>query len=107
MSIQLNRAALFDRAQQLAESGRVDAALDLVYEHVDELLLAGDFAAVSALLVQCEPSNLSTPVLLAILTSTLPARHKLLRARSDAFARIERTLRDRGEPSEELLVGLE
>jgi hypothetical protein len=107
MSIQTNKAVLFDRAQQLADSGSVDAALDLLYEHFDELLLAGNFSEVSALLGEFEPATHSTPVLLTILTVTFPARSKLSRSRIDVFTKIERTLRARGEAADELLAGLE
>ncbi len=106
MSTQLNKVVLVDRAQELAEGGHVDAALDLLFDYFDELLLAGSFAEVATLLDQIEPSNLATPLLLAILTVTLPARDKLV-ARRAWFAKVERTLGDRGEAVKELLAGLE
>jgi hypothetical protein len=91
---------------QLEKRGNVDAALDVLYDRVDDLLKAKQFPAVDDLLRQANVGSISVDVLLGLLTATLPARSKLA-ARSRFFADVEASLKARGEWENGLLAGLE
>lgn len=94
------------RAVRLDEKGHTDAALDLIYDSVDELMRKGEMALLDGVLTKLEPAGLSVDLLLGILTATLPARTRLP-ARRSLFPRAERILKDRGEYQEGLWTGLE
>lgn len=94
------------RARRLASRGQIDSALDLIYDQIDELLLSSDFDRVDRTLSEASPDDLPLPILLAILTATLPAKGRL-QARSAFFESVQRSLKERGEFEDELLVGLE
>ncbi len=98
--------SFLQRAQRLVDHGRTDSALDLVYDQIDEMLLAGDFPGVDQLLVDTETDHYSVHLLLAVLTVTLSARDQLS-GRADFFTRAEQTLQARGEMKAGLLTGLE
>ncbi|HQZ66689.1 MAG TPA: hypothetical protein PLY87_16470 [Planctomycetaceae bacterium] len=95
-----------DDAQRLASQGKVDAALDLIYDRADEMLLAGEFVALDSIIEGLDVEQLSVDVLLAVLTITLPAKDKLT-TRNEFFECVKRTLKDRGEYMEGLLTGLQ
>lgn len=95
-----------DRANRLDALNHTDAALDLLYDAVDDLLRRGNFDRIDELLQDVATSDLSLNVLLGLLTATLPARSRL-RSRTEFFQRVDETLRIRGEWEEGLLVGLE
>jgi len=95
-----------EHAQRLADRGQTDASLDIIYDRIDEMLLAGEFDQVDRLLVDTSPNTLSVDLLLGVLTVTLPARKRLAN-RAAFFALVEQTLRERGALKESLLVGLE
>src|SRR5439155_5576373 len=63
---------------QLEKQGRADSALDVLYDRVDDLLKAKQFATVDDLLRQAHVDLLSVDVLLGLLTATVPARSRLL-----------------------------
>jgi hypothetical protein len=94
------------RAQRLDKGGHSDAALDLIYDSVDELMQKEDFPKLDSILAKVRASDHSVDVLLGILTATLPARNRL-RLRAKLFKDIERLLRERGEYEQGLLTGLE
>lgn len=91
---------------QLERHGHVDAALDVLYDRVDDLLKASQFSAVDNLLRQADVASISVDVLLGLLTATLPARSKLP-ARAEFFADAEASIKARGEWEDGLLAGLE
>lgn len=93
------------RAQKLDEHGQTDAALDLIYDQVDELMQRGEFDRLNSLLKTVNTDELSTDLLLGILTSTLPARNKLTERRS-FFAAAKQSIDSRGENEDGLLTGL-
>lgn len=99
-------AAFLDLARRLDKSGQTDAALDIVFDQIDEMLLAGKFKKVNQLLVDTETDNYSVELLLGILTATLPAKNQL-QDRAEFYKRTARTLHSRGELQEGLLVGLD
>lgn len=95
-----------DRARRLDEQGQADAALDLLYDSIDELLKTGKFNEVDEILSQMDVSEYSADILLGVLTATLPARDEL-KSRPQFFREVEQSLRRRGEYEDCLLVGLE
>jgi hypothetical protein len=94
------------RARRLDEKGRTDAALDLIYDWVDEMLRNEKMVELDSALTKLSVADLSTDLLLGVLTATLPARNRLP-SRSRLFAEIEKAIRNRGEYEEGLLTGLE
>lgn len=94
------------RAQELEARGSEEASLDLIYDAIDELLRKGSFAEVDRILQEISVSELSVDLLLALLTSTLPAADRL-QHRDALFSRIQKSLRDRDELDDTLLLGLE
>ncbi|MCH7989825.1 MAG: hypothetical protein IID46_11845 [Planctomycetes bacterium] len=94
------------RAQRLDEQGRTDAALDLIYDSIDEMLRNGQFSNLDSLLVQLPTNTLSPDMLLGVLTATLPARSRLSN-RKEFFHNVEASLKERGEYEDGLLTGLE
>jgi hypothetical protein len=101
-----NLPGFLDQSQRLAEYNQIDAALDIVYDQIDEMLLAGKFEDLDELLAEVYPGGLALEVSLAVLTATLPARLRLAN-RATFYTRVESTLRERGELRDGLLVGLE
>lgn len=90
----------------LVAENRNDKAIDRVFDEVDELLLAGDFAKVDELLSEVDLAKLNPALLIGFLTITNVARKKLL-AREDFVQRVERRLRALApERTEALLNGL-
>lgn len=101
------RKSLVADAKQLASDGLIDAALDLLYDSVDEMLWKDDdLSQLDSILTDIEVEGLSVDILLGILTATLPAKGRLT-ARGKFFDKIKRELVDRGEYEEGLLSGLE
>lgn len=94
------------RAERLSKAGNIDAALDIIYDNVDSLLSEGKLTTLDSLLKSAEVNALSTDLLLGLLTSTLPAKTKLL-SRKDLFQAVEGELRKRKEWEDGILTGLE
>jgi antitoxin (DNA-binding transcriptional repressor) of toxin-antitoxin stability system len=94
------------RAQRLDRRGRTDAALDLIYDQVDESMHRAQFDRLDSILANLPVADLSMDILLGILTATLPATRRL-GSRAKLFQKIEQVLRNRGDYEEGLLVGLE
>lgn len=95
-----------ERAQRLDSFGQTDAALDLIYDSIDELMRESLFSELDHVLSQVPVRRTSTDVLIGLLTATLPARTKL-QNRGQLFRDVERELRERGEMEDNLLTGLE
>lgn len=93
-------------AQELEARDYEEASLDLIYDSVDELLQKGEFAEVDRVLREISVDELSVDLLLALLTATLPAADRL-ECRSTLFIQIEKSLRERNELDDTLLLGLE
>jgi hypothetical protein len=94
------------RARRLDAQGRTDAALDLIYDSVDELLRSNQFPEIDAIVARVAVEDCSTDILLGLLTATLPARTKLL-LRKHFFWAVDRNLKTRPEYEGGLLAGLE
>ncbi len=100
------QTAILDRVQRLETLGHSDEALDLLYDQIDGMLVAGKFSEVDRLLASADAQSLSLDLLLGLLTATLPARSKLA-SRADFVSRVEFSLKGRGQWEQNLLVGLE
>jgi len=101
-----NPRRTINHAKRLDQSGQTDAALDIIFDLIDEMLLADQFEQVDRTLVGSWPRDLSTDLLLAFLTATLPARERLPHLR--AFVEnVRQVLQDRDENVDGQLVGLE
>jgi len=91
---------------RLENIGHVDAALDVLYDRIEDLLKAKQFLALDELFQQAIADSMSVDIILGLLTATLPAR-KRLPTRSRFFATAESSIKTRGEWEEGLLTGLE
>ncbi len=58
---------------------RIDAALDLLMEHFDELFHAGKFSEANSLLDHVDLQRLDIDTMVGLLAATLPARDELKR----------------------------
>ena len=94
------------RANRLDTSGYRNAAMDLLYERIDQVMRDGDFDVLDSVLKTLDAEHLSLDVILGVLTATLPARRRLP-TRKTFFQEAERTLRARGEYDDGILTGLE
>lgn len=77
---------------ELDSTGQVDAALDRLFDEVDDLLVAGEFTKVDELLMELDLTRCSTTLLVGFLSITLAAKKKLF-AREDFTRRVEQRLR--------------
>jgi len=91
---------------RLDVKGYTDAALDLLYDSVDEMLRSAKYSEIDSLLHDTVVHECSTDILLGLLTATLPARSKLT-CRKEFFADTDRVLKCRPEYEKGLLTGLE
>jgi len=94
------------RARRLDEHRRTEAALDLIYDAVDQLMRDNQFERLDSMLVQTRVDDLSVDILLGILTATLPAKTRLP-SRVAFFLAVEQLLKRRGDYEQGLLTGLE
>jgi hypothetical protein len=91
---------------KLEKGGHIDAALDVLYDRMDDLLKTKQFAAMDVLLQQAKADSISVDIILGLLTASLPARTKLS-ARPKFYAEAEKSIRNRGAWEKGLLAGLE
>jgi hypothetical protein len=92
----------------LLGQGRTDAALDLVFDRLDDLLLEGRFDACDAILRAVAPSQLPPVVAAGFLAATRAADDRLRDARALLRERIVESSRGAmsAEALEQLLAGL-
>lgn len=98
--------SFLDHARRLDGLGQTDTALDIIFDQVDEMLLADEFDRVNQLLIDTTTVEFSVELLLGILTATLPAKSRLPN-RCEFFDRVVQTLQSRGEFKDRLLIGLD
>ncbi|MEX2139713.1 MAG: hypothetical protein WD894_10655 [Pirellulales bacterium] len=98
--------SFLDHAKRLDQLGQTDTALDIIFDQIDEMLLAGEFDRVNQVLVDTHADNYSVDLLLGILTATLPAKDRFS-SRPEFFRRVAHTLQSRGELKDGLLIGLD
>jgi hypothetical protein len=97
---------VLNRARRKEHQGRPNSALDLVYNHVDEMQLAGKFSNVDDHIASIDCDEFPVDRLLARLTITYAAKSHLLRRR-DFYDRVEDSIRRRDEWEDGLLYGLD
>ena len=100
-----SHAGLVERARTLERFGDSATALDLVYDCIDDLLYSDRFSLVACCLLEVEVGTCSVDILLALLTSTLPAKQRI-GTRAEFIRRVETELLRRGEDVVQLLAGL-
>ena len=84
----------------------IDPAVDLVFDHFDELLDCGKFREADEALAAVDVKRLDSNLMVALLTITRAAKDRL-RRRADLVRRIEaRLIADAPERTKELLAGL-
>jgi hypothetical protein len=84
---------------RLCAEGKVDPAIDMVLDAMDDLLAARDLARCNEILGRADVERLLDDASIALLMETLRAKGEDLPARSDFYRRIEDKLR-RERPSE-------
>src|SRR6266436_6087207 len=65
------------RAHRLDTARHHNAALDLIYDSMDEMMRKGEFDSLNSLLANINVADLSVDLLLGLLTATLPAKSRL------------------------------
>lgn len=88
------------------EHAVLEAALDFLFENIDELLRENRNKEIDALLRRQNVEKLSTDILLGLLTATAPARTRLS-ARSEFYSRVKHELSVRNGFDVSILDGLE
>ena len=96
----IEQAIILDREEKEEQS------LDVIFDHIDEMLLASKFAECDSMLLLLPVERLTSAQLITILTATLPAR-PLLPNRAKFFEAVRTILRNQGADAEAILVGLE
>ncbi len=71
------RTGLIARAQRLEARGHIDQAIDLIYDHFDGLARMQNFRACEQLLDETDANELSTDLIVSVLTATLPWKSRL------------------------------
>lgn len=100
-----HQSNIIDHAKRLESYGHIERALDIIYDYVDDLARQARFDECDLVLASAEPELLSTDLLLAMLTATLPWKSRL-RRRHHFFQSVQATLSARGESEEGVLAGL-
>lgn len=94
--------AWFDEAISLCGHGNKDAALDVIFDKIDDWLCEGKFDECNQFLGRLNVEETPTVLLLGVLTITYAA-DKYLENRHGVFARSWATITARGENAEKLL----
>ena len=68
-----------DAMYQFVEEGRTAAALDVLFNHIDDMLCDGDFQKCDDVIQRIDLERLDTNLLVGVLSITLAAREKLSR----------------------------
>lgn len=84
------------------EAGRIDVALDIVYDKIDNWMSRGHYAACGAFLRSLSVEELPTRIILAIAVTTRPASDEIPQ-REEFFDRAWNALKMRNKNPEKLL----
>lgn len=87
--------AFLAEAKRLSAGASFHTSIDYIFDSLDELMIAGDFAAVDCILAAADPRDFGTTNVLAFLVITLSSR-ELLRERAGYVDRATAALRERG-----------
>jgi hypothetical protein len=94
------------KSNDLYRSGRKEEALDLIFDAIDDMLLASKFRECDSALSRISVDDLSNSQLLTVLTATIAARDRLP-FRKALLNRAKLELERRGADAPRLLAGLE
>ena len=100
------RVEWIEGAISLVDAGKKEQSLDLIFDRLDELLLASEFGECDEILSAIETDHFTNAQLLTALTATLAARADL-RARAGFVAWVRETVRQRGADAAGMMSGLE
>ena len=92
-------------AVRLEETGQSDAALDIVYDHIDDLLIAGNYSEVDQIFKDITASNYSSSILIGILCITFYANEHLP-SRAQYIIKLGRILKERGIDNRMLIANI-
>jgi hypothetical protein len=92
-------------AEELDRNGKRDKALDMLFQHVDELFHKGSFSEVNSILAEVDATKISVTLMLGYLSITYAANSQLSEY-PKLLVRVEKELFERGEPVDKLLQGL-
>ncbi|WP_437663269.1 hypothetical protein [Sorangium sp. So ce1182] len=96
-----------EKLYRLCAEGKVDPAIDMVLDAMDDLIAASDLTRCNEILARADVERLLDEASIALLMETLRAKTGLLPARSDFYRRIEDKLRrQRASEADALLEGL-
>ncbi len=101
----LSDLRFLDQVRRLANTGEIDAALDILYDKMDRLLVNREFSVADAAMSSVDIESFPIDISLGLLTITLPAAAKLP-SRKLFFQELKQQLRAGGEDAERILVGL-
>jgi len=98
---------VLSKIYDLVTSNKIDDAMDLLYDVVDELLSAHSFPICERMLTNIDLGRLNADLLIGVLSITLPAK-SVLPARAQLLQRVEEQLARSLPPTQiaELLHGL-
>lgn len=65
------------RANNLAKSGEIELAKDVLYDYLDEMVLSCDFRSLNDVFSQLDVSKMHTAIITGILYATKPCKTKL------------------------------
>lgn len=98
----------FLRLEEISRERQLDAALDLAFDTIDDMLLETRFTEVNRLLERVPVAKLAPAILVGLLSITVPARD-ILDARAALVVQVRAELRERMTPEEltSVMQGLE
>jgi hypothetical protein len=101
-----SRVDFVSKAEKLIAANSVEAALDLIYDRVEELLCTNRLFELDEVLRHIKVRETSLDTLISMLTTTLPVRGQLS-SRKRFFNDVKEAAHERGELDDSLLAGLE
>lgn len=97
---------MLNLSQDLCNQGYEDRALDHIYDTVDNLLKLGEFDTIDAIFINIDTTQYDTVILIALLTTTKPAKSKLQHY-DDLFHKVKKEILNREGDIGDLLIGLD
>jgi len=106
LDVHLESITFINDANELDKNGQRNAAMDLIFDRIDELMRKEQFSSIDSILRKVCISDQTGDVLLGLLTASLPARGDLP-FRAEFCREVKSVLTARGEFEDGLLIGLE
>jgi hypothetical protein len=104
----VNAETLLTDVYRLAGAGEIDAALDLIYKTIDDMMFDGNLDDVDEILRRADVTSVDASIVLGFLAITLPVANRL-KHRSAYFAKTKTHLARSHSPDDvaSMFVGLE